>query len=218
MDRLGRLMQAILQQRRKYDGGSSEEKVEEVHFFWQCSRRAVWGWGQGGNLPTMQRWVKNMSLSPTFSSVPLLFGNWTTTKYCNDTCGYHRHRLEQRSCTPISPNLPEESRCTQSDTLRTSAMKCEDKSCKGKTASGKITCWDIAGVWEKWTEWSKCSSNCALGQYEGEITRQRNLKNDPFHEPDVQVLPCDGSCPPGRKILDLSFDSLLSPKIAQSTN
>ena len=68
---------------------------------------------------------------------------------------------------------------------------------KVKKSGGEITCWDIAGVWDKWTEWSKCSSNCALGQYEGEKTRQRNLKNDPLHEPDVQILPCDGSCPPG---------------------
>ena len=55
------------------------------------------------------------------------------------------------------------------------------------------------GDWGRWSEWSQCSANCALGQHEGNKTRERHLKDNPLHEPDVQLQPCDGHCPPGER-------------------
>ena len=56
------------------------------------------------------------------------------------------------------------------------------------------------GDWGRWSEWSQCSANCALGEHEGEKTRERHLKEDPFQNPDFQVQPCDGQCPPGERM------------------
>ena len=63
------------------------------------------------------------------SSEPFAFGNWTSTLYCNDTCGSNSFYLEWRSCTPASPNLPEGYSCNSlgwSQTHRPGNKACPD--------------------------------------------------------------------------------------------
>ena len=67
---------------------------------------------------------------------------------------------------------------------------------------------DIQGLdWGEWGTWSACSANCTLGKHNGEETRQRNLRDDPSHEPDIQRRPCDGHCPPGIMVETINSSS-----------
>ena len=66
---------------------------------------------------------------------------------------------------------------------------------------------DIQGDWREWGTWGACSANCTLGKHNGEETRQRNLKDDPSHEPDIQRRPCDGHCPPGIMVETINSSS-----------
>ena len=147
------------------------------------------------------------------------------TDYCSDTCGSN-YKLQMRSCTPSSPNLPEGLSCAsipENFTLQASTEKCDLAPCKGKRNSKrKILCATfIQGDFGEWGDWSQCSANCTLGENDGEKRRERNLKADPSHEPDVQVQPCDGHCRPGIKLnwnhcIELSL--ILPPKIAPNSS
>ena len=70
----------------------------------------------------------------TFLPAPFIFGNWTTTPYCNESCGDNRFRFELRTCSPISPNLPDNITCENQLTLRTGNLTCPPSSfnCTGK--------------------------------------------------------------------------------------
>ena len=60
-------------------------------------------------------------------SEPFLFGNWTTTSYCTSRCGEQRYKLQIRSCTPVSPNLPPGLSCNnlhEAATLMPSKVAC----------------------------------------------------------------------------------------------
>ena len=64
------------------------------------------------------------------SPEPFVFGVWTKTDKCSESCGKEGRVLEQRSCTPTHPHkscfsLPIER------TLRLSAEPCADPPCEG---------------------------------------------------------------------------------------
>ena len=61
---------------------------------------------------------------------PFVFGVWTKTDKCSESCGNERRVLEQRTCTPTHPHkscssLPIER------TLRPSTEPCADLPCEG---------------------------------------------------------------------------------------
>ena len=128
-----------------------------------------------------------------------MFGNWTTTPYCNATCGSHRFYLKMRSCTLVRPNLPSSYSCLdESLTLQTSTVACEPTGhCTGNMVCFYFQKLSSKGDWRDWSSWSGCSANCSLGLYQGEKTRQRRLRGNPSVEPDVQTQPCSIHCPPG---------------------
>ena len=70
----------------------------------------------------------------TFLPAPFIFGNWTSTLYCNETCGNNRFGLELRTCNLVNPNLPANISCQTQLTLRTGDSRCPPSSinCTGK--------------------------------------------------------------------------------------
>ena len=56
----------------------------------------------------------------------------------------------------------------------------------------------IQGDWTDWGMWSKCGVNCSRFEHQGEMTRSRNLRDNPEYPPDIQTSPCYVNCPPGK--------------------
>ena len=52
------------------------------------------------------------------------YGPWRKTLYCNETCGDNRFFLESRTCSLVSPNLPDNFSCQDQTTLRTGTTMC----------------------------------------------------------------------------------------------
>ena len=138
------------------------------------------------------------------SSEPLSFGNWTYTSYCNDTCGDHSYYLMWRSCTPVSPNLPEGYSCNSldwSETHKPGEEACRPFiRCPGRSTQHPFIC-PLSGTVGPWSDWSDCKINCSQYQQQGEMTRNRTLHDSP-PETQTQTLPCYGHCPLSRKGTD----------------
>jgi len=80
-------------------------------------------------------------------TTPFIFGPWISTPYCNASCGTNRFKLELRTCTPISPNLPANISCQNETTLKAGNSTCININCTG----------DV----EQWSSWSDCEANCS---------------------------------------------------------
>ena len=155
-------------------------------------------------------------LIQTFFPAPFIFGNWTITPYCNETCGTNRFRLEFRTCTPISPNLPANISCQNQLTLRTGDSMCPPSniSCTGKTEHSKhirrqksnFACVTLCqGDVEQWSSWSDCYANCSQSlqafrshqRIRGERSRNRSRTINSKSVIETQEQPCIPDCSSG---------------------
>ena len=82
---------------------------------------------------TSEYWTCMAEMIPILPA-PFIFGPWTRTPYCNESCGTNRFGLELRTCNLVSPNLPANISCQNKTTLRTGNSKCPPGSfnCTGK--------------------------------------------------------------------------------------
>ena len=64
-----------------------------------------------------------------------------------------------------------------------------------------------------WSEWSKCSADCSLGEPFGEETRQRTLREGLLEnqEPEIETRPCREFCKPGKAELEIEEKFFFSP-------
>ena len=148
----------------------------------------------------------------TFSPAPFIFGPWTTTSYCNASCGTNRFKLELRTCTPISPNLPANISCQNETTLQTGNSTCPQSNidCTGKiehikkrSKSANVTF--RSGDVEQWSSWSDCEANCSqslqayrsLQRITGERSRNRSHTINSESVIETQTQPCTPDCSSG---------------------
>ena len=97
----------------------------------------------------------------------------------------------------------------------------EDK--KGILANSKpIVCNVISlifpGDMGDWSEWSKCSADCSLGEPFGEETRQRTLREGLLEnqEPEIETRPCREFCKPGRTELEIEEKKCFLPRLLKN--
>ena len=108
-----------------------EGSWHECAHFKRCGKGRLW------LQPTVHKWVLNLhDRDDTILPAPFIFGNWTTTSYCNETCGTNRFKLELRTCNLVNPNpnLPSNISCQNQLTLRTGDSRCLPSkfNCTGK--------------------------------------------------------------------------------------
>ena len=168
--------------------------------------------------PTVHTWVKISSdtkihQANPFLPDPFIFGPWTSTSYCNKSCGTKRFRLEIRTCTAISPNLPTNVSCQNQLTLRTGDMRCPPSSlnCTGQLSKEnrnrlkrlQLTSLNATfpkGDVEQWSSWSDCAGNCSQGfkMITGERRRKRGRKINFESLIETQTQPCVPDCTSGK--------------------
>ena len=83
-----------------------------------------------------------------------------------------------------------------------------------------LQCYSIdlfSGDMGDWSEWSKCSADCSLGEPFGEETRHRTLREGLLEnqEPEIETRPCREFCKPGRSELKIEGKKMFSPQTAQ---
>ena len=126
-----------------------EGSWHECAHFKRCGKGRLW------LQPTVHKWVLNLhDRDDTILPAPFIFGNWTTTSYCNETCGTNRFKLELRTCNLVNPNpnLPSNISCQNQLTLRTGDSRCLPSkfNCTGKIFEKKQICWcDITLRWRR---------------------------------------------------------------------
>ena len=116
--------------------------------FNRSGKGGLWRW------PTVHKWVLILhGRDDTILSAPFIFGPWISTPYCNASCGTNRFKLELRTCTPISPNLPANISCQNETTLKAGNSMCININCTGKIEHiWKLNqiCWcDISFRWRR---------------------------------------------------------------------
>ena len=156
-------------------------------------------------------------LKKTFFTAPFIFGPWKNTKHCNTSCGEKRFKLQIRTCTPISPNLPTNISCESQKTLRTGNDTCEasEIDCSGNIKSWRKLIWKIInslnatlpllGEAEQWSSWSACEGNCtqslqafrSLQRLTGERSRNRSRNVNSETVIETQTQPCVPDCTSG---------------------
>ena len=115
-------------------------KTNWVHFN-KCARGTMRCWS------TLHKWVLIIHKKlETFYPAPFIFGPWTSTSYCNETCGTNRFKLELRTCNLVNPNLPSNISCQNQLTLRTGDSRCPPSkiNCTGKIEYSKQNKCNIA--------------------------------------------------------------------------
>ena len=118
------------------------------------------------------------------------------------------------SSTPCEPFVP----CKGEVATRGAP---EDK--KGILANSKpIVCNVISLIFSgdmgDWSEWSKCSADCSLGEPFGEETRQRTLREGLLEnqEPEIETRPCREFCKPGKAELEIEEKNFFLPRLLKN--
>ena len=142
----------------------------------------------------------------TFLPAPFIFGPWTETPFCNETCSTNRFRLELRTCTLISPNLPANISC-QNQTLRAGDSRCPAINCTGEHNENifENRRKSFQGDVEQWSSWSDCYANCSQSlqafrshqRIRGERSRNRSHTINSKSVIEIQEQPCIPDCSSG---------------------
>ena len=152
--------------------------------------------------------ISNLIFTWTCSE-PHIFGNWTSTGFCNGTCGTASYQIVRRSCTPTHPEV--EVSCNQlreDKTLRTGQTTCQKKMrpCIGQNNCVCLNYWYYIDVFKEWSQWSSCEDDCEKDQVLGNKRRNRTLKDGT--EPQLQEAPCkllENACPLGEQLIKDKF-------------
>ena len=133
-----------------------------------------------------------------FLSEPFIFGPWTTTEFCTETCGGEGQLLEQRSCTPLHPDKSCAS-LSSDKTLRPGNKTCGEGQCEGncKILHFFPSFIAITGTHTRWSDWSFCKApDCENDPNHAVMTRTQTNVDDPT-DVKTQEIPCQSPCPPG---------------------
>ena len=141
---------------------------------------------------TTHAWHKNKLT--LILSEPFVFGDWTETDLCTETCGNEGKVLEQRSCTPAHPDKS----CASLPTDKTLRLgkACVGKPCQGYLKVFSLSIEIISGSFSKWSKWSACTADCENDPNHAVVTRTRKNILEP-NDVRTQEIPCVSPCPPG---------------------